>query len=94
MQVLCLYGPRKYKPKLKSEIRKHQYTRSRSLANAKIYMLLNSFCFVYLKFEGNFRVQVPGACVWRGDLSEGFLRYEFGWLIFGEAYCRNFTVFK
>ena len=25
----------------------------------------------------------PGACVWRGDLSEGFLRYEFGGLIFG-----------
>ena len=28
----------------------------------------------------------PGACVWRGDLSEGFLRYEFGGLIFGGDY--------
>ena len=27
-----------------------------------------------------------GAYIWRGDLTEGFLRYEFGGLIFGEAY--------
>ena len=30
------------------------------------------FCFV---FEGNFQVQAPGgrgACIWRGDLTEGF----------------------
>ena len=34
------------------------------------------FCFV---FEGNFQVQAPGgAYIWRGDLTEGFLRYEFG----------------
>ena len=30
--------------------------------------------------------------MWRGDLTEGFLRYEFGGLIFGGAYFRNFTV--
>ena len=41
----------------------------------------------------------PGAYIWRGDLTEGFLRYEFGGLIFGGAYTwrdlcfRNFTVF-
>ena len=35
----------------------------------------------------------PGAYIWRGDLTEGFLRYEFGGLIFGGAYFRNFTVF-
>ena len=28
----------------------------------------------------------PGAYNWRGDLTEGFLRYEFGGLIFGGAY--------
>ena len=28
----------------------------------------------------------PGAYIWRGDLTEGFLRYEFGGLIFGGAY--------
>ena len=27
-----------------------------------------------------------GAYIWRGDLTEGFLRYEFGGLIFGGAY--------
>ena len=29
-------------------------------------------------------MQAPrGAYIWRGDLTEGFLRYEFGGLIFG-----------
>ena len=38
-------------------------------------------------FEGNFRVQSPrGVYIWRGDLKEGFLRYEFGGFIFGGAY--------
>ena len=27
-----------------------------------------------------------GAYIWRGDLTEGFLRYEFGGPIFGGAY--------
>ena len=27
-----------------------------------------------------------GASTWRGDLTKGFLRYEFGGLIFGGAY--------
>ena len=34
----------------------------------------------------------PGAYIRRGELTEGFLRYEFGGLIFGGAYFRNFTV--
>ena len=33
-----------------------------------------------------------GAYIWRGDLTEGFLHYRFGGLIFGGAYFRNFTV--
>ena len=28
----------------------------------------------------------PGAYIWRGDLTEGFLRYEFGGLIHGGTY--------
>ena len=41
----------------------------------------------------NFQVKAPrGAYIWRGDLTEGFLRYEFGGLIFREAYFRNFTI--
>ena len=49
-------------------------------------------CFA-LYLRAIFRVQVPGgAYIWRGDLTEGFLRYRFGGLIFGGTYFRNFTV--
>ena len=51
------------------------------------------FALFYFVFEGNFQEQAPrGAYIWRGDLTEGFLRYEFGELIHGGAYFRNFTV--
>ena len=54
------------------------------------FTVFSLFCFV---FEGNFQAQAPGgAYIRRGDLTEGFLRYEFGGLIFGGAYFRNFTV--
>ena len=54
--------------------------------------------FFNFVFEGNFQVQAPGAggggaYIWRGDSTDGFLRYDFGGLIFGGAYFRNFTVF-
>ena len=42
------------------------------------------FALFYFVFEGNFQVQAPqGAYIQRGDLAEGFLRYDFGGLIFG-----------
>ena len=48
------------------------------------FTVFSLFCFV---FEGNFQVQAPGgAYIRRGDLTEGFLRYEFEGLIFGGAY--------
>ena len=51
-------------------------------------LIVGSKCTVlalfYFAFEGNF----PS----RGGLTEGFLRYRFGGLIFGGAYFRNFTV--
>ena len=56
------------------------------------------FALFYFVFESNFQVQAPGgAHIWRGDLMEGFLSYEFGGLIFGRLifggdYFRNFTV--
>ena len=60
------------------------------------------FALFYFVFEGNFQVQAPGgAYIWRGDLTEVFLRYKLGGLIFGGgggglihggAYFRNFTV--
>ena len=41
------------------------------------------FALFYFVFEGNFQVQAPrGAYIWRGDLTEGFLHYEFEGLIF------------
>ena len=60
------------------------------------------FAFSYFVLEGKFQEQAArGAYIRRGDLREGFLRYDFGGLIcliFGSAYTwrglyfRNFTV--
>ena len=45
------------------------------------------FALFYFVFEGNFPSTSPrGAYIWRGDLTEGFLRYRFRRLIFGGAY--------
>ena len=61
------------------------------LINGRKFTVLALFYFV---FDGNFRVQAPrGVYIWRGDLTEGFLRYEFGGLINGGAYFRNLTVY-
>ena len=44
------------------------------------------FALFYFVFEGYFPSTRPG----RGDLTEGFLHYQFGGLIFGGAYtCRG-----
>ena len=52
------------------------------------------FALFYFVFEGNFPSTSPWEAyiIWRGDLTEGFLRYRFGGLIYGGAYFRNFTV--
>ena len=48
------------------------------------------FALFYFVFEGNFHIQAPqGAYIRRSDLTEGFLRYEFGGLMFGGAYTRR-----
>ena len=48
------------------------------------YTILALFYYI---FEGNFPSTSPrGAFIWRGDLTEGFLCYRFGGLIFGGAY--------
>ena len=53
------------------------------------------FALFYFVFEGNFPSSSPrGTHIWRGDLTEGFLRYRFGRLIFGGAYFWNFTVIR
>ena len=46
-----------------------------------------AFALFYFVFEDNFSSTSPrGAYIWRGDLTEGLLRYRFGRLIFGGAY--------
>ena len=51
------------------------------------------FCFVLLCIREQIPCTTPrGAYIRRGDLPEGFLRYDFEGLIFGGAYFRNFTV--
>ena len=51
------------------------------------------FALFYFVFEDKFQVLAPrGAYIRRGDLTEGFLCYDFGGLIHGGAYFRNFTV--
>ena len=58
------------------------------------------FALFYFVFEGNFPSTSPrGAYIWRGDLTEGFLRYWFGGLIYnleglihGGAYFWKFMV--
>ena len=53
------------------------------------------FALFYFVFDGNFPSTSPrGAYIWRGDLTEGFLRYRFGGLMFGGAYFRNFAVLR
>ena len=45
------------------------------------------FALFYFVFEGKFQVQAPrGAYIRRGDLTEGYLHYDFVGLIFGGAY--------
>ena len=47
-----------------------------SLVVGMKFTIFSLFCLVS---EGNFQVQAPGgAYIRRGDLTEGFLRYEFG----------------
>ena len=45
------------------------------------------FALFYFAFEGNFPSTSPrGAYIWKEDLTEGFLHYRFGGLIFGRAH--------
>ena len=62
-------------------------------ANLIVGSKFTVFPLFYFVLESNFSSTSPrGAYIWRGDLTEGFLRYRFGGLIHGEAYFRNFTV--
>ena len=47
-------------------------------------------CFI-LYSRANSKYKPPGTCIRRGDLTEGFLHYEYGGLIFGGAYNNIYT---
>ena len=65
------------------------------LASLTVRSKFTVFALFYFVFEGNFPSTSPrGAYIWRGDLTDGFLRYRSGGLIFGGAYFRNFTLFE
>ena len=56
-------------------------------------MLPYRFCLVLFCICGAIsKYKPPGAYVRRGNLTEGFLHYDFGGLIHGGAYFWNFTV--
>ena len=48
------------------------------MANAKIYVLSIQFflCFI-LNLRAIYEYKSRWACIWRGNLSDGFLSYEF-----------------
>ena len=64
------------------------------MANTKSYMLLYRFCFVLLFriWAIFFKDEAPGAYIRRGDLTEGFLRFEFGGL-YSEAVIHGGLIF-
>ena len=65
------------------------------LARLIVVRKFTLFALFYFVFEGNFQKQGPplgggGAYIWRGDLTEGFLLYQFGGLIFEVLRYLNF----
>ena len=59
-------------------------------ANLVVGMKFTVFALFDFVFEGSFQVQASqGAYIWRGNLTEGSLHYEFGGLIFGGAYTKR-----
>ena len=112
MQVLCVYDPRKSKPLTEEWTTQTAIycdtfwlqslslgTRNSSLANAKIYVFVYSFCFVLFSIWGQFPSKSLLELVFGGEIyrrvfcvtSLGGLYLE--GLIHGGAYFRNFTVY-
>ena len=60
------------------------------LASLIVGRKVTIFALSFFVFEAISKYKPPGgAYIWRGDLMEGFLRYEFGGLIFRGAYTRR-----
>ena len=56
------------------------------------FTVLLCFFALYFREISKYIQAAGGAYIWRGDLTEGFLCYDFGGLVHG-AHFRNFTVF-
>ena len=102
MQVLCLYGPRKFKPRLESELSKQQYTVTLCdcnhlthvivlFANAKIYVTVQFLLCFILDLRTISEYRPPGV-----DLEARFVGFFWGggggayaW----RGYFRDFTVY-
>ena len=89
MQVPCLCGTRKSRPRVKSELRKQQYAVTpfdcNLLAHVIVLWPMQNLCVIVqfsLCFISNLRAiskyKPLGAYIWRGYLTEGFLHYVFG----------------
>ena len=79
MQVLCLYGPRKSKPRVKSELRKQQYTVTlfdcNYLAQVTGFRQMpycTIFALFYYEFKDSFQVQTPAGLFLEGRFNGGF----------------------
>ena len=102
MQVLCLYGPRKSKPRLKSKLSKQQYTVTLFdcnhlthvivlFANAKIYVTVQFLLCFILDLRTISEYRPPGL-----DLEARFVGF-FALRVWGayiwRGYFRDFTVY-
>ena len=82
MQVPCLCGTRKSRPRVKSELRKQQYAVTpfdrNLLAHGILWPMQKFMCYCtvfalfYFEFEGNFQVQALGGLYLEGLFNGGF----------------------
>ena len=63
-------------------------------ANLIVRSKFTTFALFFFAFDGNFpSTSPPGGLYLEGRFNGGFFPYEFGGLISGGAYFRNFTVY-
>ena len=84
MPLLCVYGTRKSKPRVKSELCKQQYSVTHFDCNHLAHVIVlwqmqkflcycRVFALIYFEFVGNFQVQAPGGLYLEGRFNERVL---------------------
>ena len=96
MRVHCLHGTTKFKPRVKSELRKQQYTETlfdcKHLAHVIVLWQMQKIC-VTVPFLLCFILNLRTVSKYKeGRLNGGFFALLVLGLVFGGAYLRNFTV--